>query len=67
MPKREIDFPYLAAQALFIHGSQLIQQDAAGFALELDFGAAAERLSAAGERGDDDARQGGIHVVRRHD
>jgi len=45
----------------------LVQQDAGGFALELDFGAAAERLFAAGERGDDDARQGGIHVVRRHD
>lgn len=60
MPKCEIDFPHLAAQELFVHRSQLIQQDASGFALELDFWAAAERR-------DEGARQGGVHVVRRYD
>lgn len=49
MPEREIDFAHLASQALPVHGTQLIQQDARGLSLELDFGAATERLATAGE------------------
>lgn len=67
MPQCEIDFPHLATQPLPVHTAQLIQQDTRGFALELDFGAAAERLAIAGERGDEDARQNCVHVVWRHD
>jgi hypothetical protein len=48
---------------LFVYGTDLVEQDAGGFALEFDFRAAAQGLAFAGQWGDDDAWQYCIHVV----
>lgn len=55
MPFRQIDLTHLALQTALIHGANLVEQDAGGFACEFHFWAAAEGLAFAGEGGDDDA------------
>ncbi|BCU05744.1 hypothetical protein Atep_04210 [Allochromatium tepidum] len=67
VPSTHVDLTQLSRQSAFVDATDLIEQDPRGASIEIDFRPAAERLSFRGERSDDHARQGSIHVVRRHD
>src|SRR5690606_11334043 len=63
MPQCSVHLAHFSEQAGFVHTAQLVQQYAGLAAFEANFRAAAQRLSGAGQRGDDDPWQDRIHVI----